>query len=257
MTRYIFENQNNYPSLLYDRQSTPFKETIKTSGCGVCAVFNAVSNLRGRRYSSINTITTEFLRCSARTENGTDVGVGMRYLSSVYGGFSFKKADFKALKSHLKKGNTAILCTSGGALAPAGLFSTSGHYIAAVGAYEQGGVMYVDILDSGLYKGKYSLYGREKYARVSGNVVRVKFDTLQKCRITEIWLIGKALLKRPKLTVATHSKPLNIRRAAAGTSPVIGTAPKGAKVHRLGANGDFYHIKYKKFDGYSVKYFLK
>lgn len=254
---YIFKNQNNYASVKYDRKNTAEIENIKTSGCGVCATINAISNLNKKTYLQVDMIATEYLDCGARTNNGTDVSTGLAHLKKIYGGFSYKKGSLTTLKTHLKNGGTAILCTSGGATAPKGLFSTGGHYISAVKIYEKGGKTFVEILDSGLYAGKYNAYSRNKFATVSGNVVTVEYATFSKAGITEVWLLSKDKFLSPKLTVSTKELPLRLRKKPNASAKIIKTIPKGAKVNRLGKVNNFYYIEHNKIKGFSAEAYLK
>lgn len=58
-------------------------------------------------------------------------------------------------------------------------------------------------------------------------------------------------------TVATQQTPLNIRSQPSLNAPVIGQAPKGAKVTILGENGDWYQIQYQNVTGYASKEYIR
>lgn len=253
---YYFINQNNYQAVSYNKPSGE-KKSIKSSGCGVCASFNAISNVRRKKYFSLYTIKSEYEDCGARTNNGTDIITGLRHLKTVYGGFTYRVGKLSELTAHLKKGGTAILLTTGGSSAPKGLFSTGGHYICAVGVKKKNKCEYIEILDSALYNGKYSILGRKNYAVVTGNTVRVKTSDISKCGIVQTVFISKAKLKKPTLVVSTKSLPANIREKPTLKAKVVGTVPKGSKVTRIGKNGRFYHIKYKKTKGYCAEELLR
>lgn len=196
---YFFFNQNNYASVKYDRPNTAVIETVKSSGCGVCAACNALNNLLGKNKYSVKSVTSRALKCGARTNYGTDETRLLKELSKD-GGFTYtyhaKSGLAKALKSHLKKGGVAILSTNGGNSYPSGLFSTAGHLYAAVGLTATGKVK---ILDSGYYPGKYNVAYRKKYVSVKGSepYIVTTATKVEKTSHNGGWLISKKTQKKP------------------------------------------------------------
>ena len=62
----FYYNQMDYENIKYDNPSTSKVETIKASGCGVCAPCIAVNNLVGSELYSVSRMTKLSLDCGAR-----------------------------------------------------------------------------------------------------------------------------------------------------------------------------------------------
>lgn len=137
-------------------------------------------------------------------------------------GFTYRSTSKNAdLLAHLKAGGTAILHAG----SEYKLFSSSGHFVAAVGVSGQT----VTVLDSYWYDGKYTVTTLRK------NNVKVLAKGVIQTTLTQC---GKATIdrapsyylitKKPK-TVKTTTK-VNARAGAGATKRKLGTLDKGAKL---------------------------
>ena len=160
-------NQREYADIPYPAKGYE-TATIKSGGCGVCAAVNVVGALTGKAIS-VRVMRDLAVSGGARVSGGTD----MRRLASLicarYGLKVVTTSSATELVKHLNRGGVAI-CNSAGR----GMFSTGGHYVAALGML--GGK--VCIADPGLYSGKYSTAARKAKVTVSGDLVFADAATL-------------------------------------------------------------------------------
>ena len=100
--------------------------------------------------------------CGARVSGGTDMGLLAKRTAERYGLSVTATSALSELRAHLAAGGMAIANVAG-----RGMFSTGGHYIAALGIL--GGR--VCFADPGLYTGKYGTAKRRGYVTVSGDLI--------------------------------------------------------------------------------------
>lgn len=154
--------------------------TIGSSACGPSALCNALANANIADVS-VPTMCKLAVSCGARQTGGTVESVLLKAAGSKYG-FTYKSTSKNAkLLSHLKSGGTAV-CYCGGGYP---LFSTGGHYVAAVGVDSSGKIV---IADSLYYTNKWT-YNSTRRAQITTTGTR----GLVKCSLTAL---GKATADR-------------------------------------------------------------
>lgn len=146
-------NQMDYEGIKYDNPSTSRVETIKTSGCGVCAACIAVNNLVGSNLYTVNEMTRLSLSCGARDNSGTNVNTLLKAVCREYPNLSFTTTvDENKVVSHIKAGGM-VIANQGDAY---NVFSSAGHFVVLdkmVGSN-------VNAIDPQLYSGKYDDFDR-------------------------------------------------------------------------------------------------
>lgn len=154
--------------------------TIGSSACGPSALCNCLAN-GGIADVSVPTMCKLAVSCGARQTGGTVESVLLKAAGSKYG-FTYKSTSKNAeLLAHLKAGGTAV-CYCGGNYP---LFSTGGHYVAAVGVDSSGKVI---IADSLYYSNKWT-YNSTRRTQITTTGTR----GLVKCSLTAL---GKATADR-------------------------------------------------------------
>ena len=209
-----FQTEVKYKFVKYGGNS------VYNSACGPASLCNA---LRAAGIADVGLLNMCKLSesCGARVDGGTDMQTLLKAASAKYG-FTYVSTSKNAdLLAHLKSGGTAIL--HGGNSYK--LFSSGGHFVAAVGVSGQT----VTVLDSYWYDGKYTSTTHRR-----DNVTVVKKGVIQ----TSLTQCGKATIdrapsyylitKKPK-TVKTTTK-VNARAGAGVTKRKFGTLDKGAKL---------------------------
>lgn len=153
---YLITNQNNYPKMPYvpKNPAAAYKNaTVKSGGCGACAGLNCLQNISDVRYSVAAWIQ-KVIDCGARYNGGTHINVMLNMLKAEKG-FTWKGTnDVNAVKRHLQSGGGVIFHGGYG-----NVFSSAGHFVCIIGISDSGKAI---VLDSGWYKGKYSINGRAK-----------------------------------------------------------------------------------------------
>lgn len=186
-----YYNQEHYNSVGYDNPNTKKKETIKTSGCGVCSSCMVFNNLAGKELYTVAQMAKFSLSHGCRDNYGTNVKKLLTELCKANKGFSFTTTtDENKLVAHLKKGGMAI-ANQGDAY---NVFSTAGHFVVA---YKMKGKN-IQVLDPQMYSGKYDAYSRPK------RIVK-KTDTGCIINVTQM---GKATADRnPAYYLVSYVKP--------------------------------------------------
>lgn len=186
-----YYNQEHYNSVGYDNPNTKKKETIKTSGCGVCSSCMVFNNLAGKELYTVAQMAKFSLSHGCRDNYGTNVKKLLTELCKANKGFSFTTTtDENKLVAHLKKGGMAI-ANQGNVY---NVFSTAGHFVVA---YKMKGKN-IQVLDPQMYSGKYDAYSRPK------RIVK-KTDTGCIINVTQM---GKATADRnPAYYLVSYVKP--------------------------------------------------
>lgn len=186
-----YYNQEHYNSVGYDNPNTKKKETIKTSGCGVCSSCMVFNNLAKKELYTVAQMAKFSLSHGCRDNYGTNVKKLLTELCKANKGFSFTTTtDENKLVAHLKKGGMAI-ANQGDAY---NVFSTAGHFVVA---YKMSGKN-IQVLDPQMYSGKYDAYSRPK------RIVK-KTDTGCVVNVTQM---GKATADRnPAYYLVSYVKP--------------------------------------------------
>lgn len=152
--------------------------TVYSSGCGPASLCNALDAL-GIASITVAAMCSYAVSVGARVSGGTDMHKLLQAASKKYG-FSYRETSKNAeLLSHLQRGGAAIV--HAGDSYP--LFSTGGHFLAAVAADGQ----QITLLDSYWYSGKYtaSTMRRRNITVVKKGVIR-----------TDVTQCGKATADR-------------------------------------------------------------
>lgn len=187
-----YYNQENYNSVGYDNPSTSKKETIKTSGCGVCSACMVFNNLAGKELYTVAQMAKFSLSNGCRDNYGTNVKSLLTALCKANKAFSFTTTtDESKLVAHLKKGGMAI-ANQGDSY---NVFSTAGHFVVA---YKMSGNN-IQVLDPQMYNGKYDAYSRPS---------RIVKKTDTGCIVSPAQM-GKATADRnPAYYLITYTKPV-------------------------------------------------
>lgn len=254
-----YYNQNDYPSVKYDRPSTSVVETVKSSGCGVCAACIVFNNLAGKELYSVSKMAKFSLDNGARDNSGTNMNTLLKALCKANPSFSFTTSTSESeLVKHLKNGGVAII-NQGDAY---NLFSTAGHFVIA---YKMSGSN-IEILDPQMYDGKYDAYSRPK---------RIVKKTTNGCIVSQSE-IGKATSDRnPAYFLVSIKKSANeggTKVAKYGNASMvsaqtvyadsdltlqIGSVAKGERVNQLGTGEGKPMFSYKTSSGYKVGFAAK
>ena len=202
-------------------------KTCGTSGCGTTCGAMIVSSCR----EDINPAQM----CDISRENGYRVPGGtsdglFSYISRRW------NIEMKTLHSSFeahqacKDGWFVVICCS------AGLWTTRGHFILAVGANDTE----IEIYDPYLYAGKFNSYGRQGKVRLEGVSAWVEINTFkaysnaQRFYAFKVSGVSKQTevpsqnIQNKEAWVNTQSQPLNVRESANGK--IIGSLVKGTKV---------------------------
>lgn len=198
--------------------------TIKTSGCGPTCAAMIVSSCK-------ETITPDTM-CDISKQNGYRVSGGTSddlfpYVAQRWG-IEYKRVN-TSYEAHqaCKEGWFVVICCG------AGLWTTGGHYILAVGANDSE----IEIYDPYLYNGKFNINGRAGKVRLNGNSAWVEINTFKANsnaqRFFAFKISGSVQPSNPTpegrlAWVNTQSLSLNVRNNPNGT--VIGSLPKGTQV---------------------------
>ncbi len=186
-----YYNQNDYANVNYDKAGTSEIETVKTSGCGVCAACIAFNNLAGGELYTVAQMARFSINHGARDNSGTNMITLLNALCKQHSAFSCKTTTSESeLVSHLKSGGIAI-ANQGDAY---NVFSTSGHFVVA---YKMSGSN-IEVLDPQMYDGKYDAYSRPQ---------RIVKKTANGCIVTSAEM-GKATADRsPAYFLISYAKP--------------------------------------------------
>ena len=218
-----FQTESKYKTVSYGGNS------VYNSACGPASLCNA---LRAAGIADVGLLTMCKLAvsCKARVDGGTDMQTLLKAASEKYG-FTYVSTSKNAdLLAHLKSGGTAIL--HGGSSYK--LFSSGGHFVAAVGVSGQT----VTVLDSYWYDGKYTATTLRR-----NNVKVIAKGVIQ----TSLTQCGKATIDRApsyylitqKPKAVTTTAAVNARSGAGVTKKKLGTIHKGAKLTVLGETGNW------------------
>lgn len=213
-----FQTETKYKSVRYGSNS------VYNSACGPASLCNA---LRAAGIANVDLLTMCKLSvsCGARVDGGTDMGTLLKAASKKYG-FTYKTTSKNAdLLAHLIAGGTAIL--HGGSFYK--LFSSGGHFVAAVGA--SGGI--ITVLDSYWYDGKYTstTLRRNNVKVIAKGVIRT---SLTQCGKATIDRVPSYYLLTPKPKTVKTTTKVNARSGAGVTKRKLGTINKGEKLTVLG-----------------------
>lgn len=231
----VYYNQADprWASHPYPSQELP-DATIKSGGCGVTCAAMVVS-------SSKEIVCPDTMGDIAR-ENGFRPNGGTAWELFPYvaqrWGLEIRevRSSYEALQACRDGYFVVILCS-------AGLWTTGGHYILAVGARGD----QIEIYDPYLYAGKFNSRGRQGKVSVEGNSCFVQIDTFKQNSEAHAFFaykINSDAQPSPEPSapaskyVNTQSKNLNVRNAPNGD--VIGSLPKGTQV-----------LVYEESDGWS------
>ena len=230
----VYYNQADprWASHPYPSQELP-GATIKSGGCGVtCAAMVVSSSKEIVRPDTMGDIARE----NGFRPNGGTAWELFPYVAQRWGLETREvKSSYEALQACRDGYFVVILCG-------AGLWTTGGHYILAVGSRGD----QIEIFDPYLYAGKFNRYGRQGKVSVEGNSCFVQIDTFKQNSEAHAFFAYKITSDTPapepsapaSKYVNTQSKNLNVRNAPNGD--VIGSLPKGTQV-----------LVYEESDGWS------
>lgn len=215
----------NHPYPAYPGYETM---TCKTSGCGATCGAMIVSSCRETIYPDA--------MCDIARENGHRVPGGTAdsffpFLAERWG-IEMKRV-YSSYEAHqaCKEGYFVVICCRNG------LWTTSGHFILAVGANDTE----IEIYDPYLYNGKFNKSGRQGLVRMEGMSAWVNIDKFkansnaQRFFAFKVGLENTQPVEQPKeeietkvAWVNTNKSNLNVRSTPNGT--VVGSLPKGTQV---------------------------
>lgn len=204
--------------------------TVGTSGCGTTCAAMVVSSCK--EIIRPDTMSDISMENGYRGLEGTSDGL-FSYVSNRWG------IEMKTLHSSFeahqacKEGYFVVICCG------AGLWTTGGHYILAVGANDTE----IEIYDPYLYNGKFDKLGRQGKVRLEGISAWVEINTFKANSNAQRFYAFKINEQQESTTetpvnmqpqikkiawVNTASLPLNVRDKANGN--IIGSVAKGTKV---------------------------
>lgn len=219
----------NHP---YPSQELP-NATIKSGGCGVTCAAMVVSSCKEVIHP--DTMGDIARQNDFRPNGGTDWDL-FPYVAQRWGIETREvRSSYEALQACRDGYFVVILCG-------AGLWTTGGHYILAVGSRGD----QIEIFDPYLYAGKFNRAGRQGKVSVEGNSCFVQIDTFKQNSEAHAFfayrITGEPPAPEPSAPaskfVNTQSKNLNVRNAP--NRSIIGSLPKGTQV-----------LVYEERDGWS------
>ena len=170
---YLITKQRNFGHIKYNWPGGSGK-TVKSSGCGPCAMLMVIENMLGKPWLMADWIKW-VLSTGARVNGGTDMYKLCQAVVKKYG-LEFTTTSSEAtLKEHIKKGGMAIANVGGKRSGWAGLFSDSGHFVTVLGLLQDGRFI---IGDPGIYSGKFNSSFRRSKVQVDGDLVYVNAANL-------------------------------------------------------------------------------
>ena len=219
----------NHP---YPSQELP-GATIKSGGCGVtCAAMVVSSSKEIVRPDTMGDIA----RQNGFRPNGGTAWELFPYVAQRWGLETREvRSSYEALEACKDGYFVVILCS-------AGLWTTGGHYILAVGARGD----QIEIFDPYLYAGKFNRYGRHGKVSVEGNSCFVQIDTFKQNSEAHAFFAYKITSDTPAPEPAApavkyvNTKSLNLLVRNAPGGDVIGSLAKGTQV-----------LVYEESDGWS------
>ena len=148
-----YYNQMDYENIKYDNPSTSKVETVKSSGCGVCAPCIAINNLVGSELYTVSKMTKLSLECGARDNWGTNLNTLLKAVCREHSNLSFTTTtDESKVVSHIKAGGI-VIANQGDAY---NVFSSAGHYV----VLNKMDGSNINVIDPQLYSGKYDDFDR-------------------------------------------------------------------------------------------------
>lgn len=223
---YYNQRDNRWSSYPYASASHPYA-TIGTSGCGVTCGAMVVSSCKEViRPDTMGEISKQN---GYRALEGTSDGL-FTYISERWG-IEMKRlnSSFEAYEA-CKQGYFVVIACG------AGLWTTGGHYILAVGANDSD----IEIYDPYLYNGKFNTPSRRGKVRVNGVSAWVEINTFKAYSNAQRFFAFKVNASSPLVIntnptdlnrtawINTSLLPLNVRNSAGGN--VIGKVNKGTQV---------------------------
>ena len=270
-----YYNQGNFANVSYDNPTTAKKETIASSGCGVCSTAIVVNNLARKQLCTVASLARFSLAHKARDNYGTNIYTLLDAVCKANSHFYYSvTADEQKLLRHLKSGGMAIL-NQGESYR---VFSNGGHYVVAYKAVGEN----VEVFDPYAYEGKYSA-NRVISSTSRGCIVNI--DEIEKAtrdRSPAYFLISysktplssapiQPLDAKPQSVVKKLAKPvtmyctttggLRFRKAASTDSGLVQGANGGASIISYrdavvaiavvsNDSGKWYKVRYSGFTGY-------
>lgn len=214
--------------------------TCKTSGCGPTCAAMVVSSCKEIIYPD--------QMCDISKENGYRVSGGTsdnlyQYIANRWG-IEMKRV-YSSYEAHqaCKDGYFVIIACA------AGLWTTGGHFILAVGANDTE----IEIYDPYLYNGKFNSYGREGKVRLEGNSAWVQIDTFKQYsnaqRFFAFKIDGDVTISNETkvMYVNTESANLNVRNSNDINAAIVGSLSKGTQVIVYEENNGWSRIGYNKW----------
>ena len=160
----------------------PHTETVKSAGCGIACAASVVSSLA-------DVIVEPPEMADFSVSNGYRIdGVGTANalfpaVAKKYGLTFMETHDVTRAERCIWGGGLVVCGTSG---RPKKIFSTGGHFFLLIGA--EGDLLY--FFDPDCYPGKYTQYGRERWATARDGVVSVKRE-IADAEINQYYLFTK------------------------------------------------------------------
>ena len=188
--KYYYLNQTDYPHVSYPTL-TDLPEyycpdsTVRSSGCGLCAVAMVVTNLTGTEFSLIEALELS-LAVNANHSPGTDMDLLAPYVAERFDLSLVMTDDPELLRQHMLAGGMAVACAAGDKPEEdyIGVFSHGGHYIAVVDIEADG--EHITVLDPSQLPDKYHEKGREGKVIEDGHILHTTMSVLaEDCRFRQ------------------------------------------------------------------------
>ncbi len=266
-----YYNQLNYPGVSYDNPNTSKKETIDSSGCGVCSAAMVINNLAGKELYTVATMAKFSLSNNARDNSGTNMVTLLNALCKANKGFSYKATGSEdELIKHLNNGGMAIANQGD----DYNVFSTAGHFIVAIKMAGSN----IEVYDPQMYYGKYDKSPRpqrivkktERGCIVSKSEIakatRDRYDYAYYLVTYDKPVVKKTSTSAAKKTVmyCNTTAGLRFRKSPSTSASLVAGSDSGKSVIGYGdevtiikKTGDWYQIKYRNITGYAHGSYLQ
>ena len=172
----IYINQKEYPHWLYiTRQELEGADkekgkttTISSSGCGLCSAIMIAHRL----IPNCDFNLTDAIDLSYKSKANVKIGTAYTRFAPAFAeklGLDLEMTnDPERLRYCLRTGGSAVLNVKGDRDGYPGVFSTGGHYVAAVSEERDGRIA---ILDPSYQEGKYDKEGRRGFVEMKNGVI--------------------------------------------------------------------------------------
>lgn len=218
------QNNVKWKNIKYSSKNHPFA-TVGTSGCGIFAVINALSNMFNLNLESdIPDFIKWAKESGARELEGTDINTFLKYLKKeIIIPFDYFNSSKNSIDETLRSFGVVIFLTG---YDKTHLFSDNGHFCTIVGMKND---KYI-VSDSYNYTGKINLYNRSKYLTPFENNTFLVEKSVLINSISGLWCIFPKFEENKKSFKFVKSAINNGAYSTPAKSELIGSFNKNQKV---------------------------